>query len=103
MRAHARHHGADALADRRDLGIGADLVVLDEVEPGGAQLADQRAGLARAHADIRLDDGAEQRTAVHAGERARSGDALARHRESFAIVGRQRSDISLTPVASPRS
>ena len=90
MRAHARHHGADALADRRHHGIGADLVVLDEVEPGGAKLADEFAGLLGAHADIRLDDGAEQRAAVHVGERARARDALTRHRERAPVVRRQR-------------
>ena len=39
MRAHARHHGTDTLADRGPDGVRVDLIVLDEIESGGAQLA----------------------------------------------------------------
>ncbi len=90
MAPHRAHHGADALGDRRMLWVGAALVVLDEVDAGAAQIADQRGGLVRRQADIRLDDGSDQRPFCDAARGAGPGDALTRPLEAIAETLRDR-------------
>ena len=69
------HHRAGALLERAGRAVALQLVVLDEVEPGGGELGDQRGGRLGVEADRRLDDGADQRPALDAGERAGAGNA----------------------------
>ena len=87
--AHPVHHRRHALGQRGVDRVGADLVVLDEVEPGGAERADQLAGLLRRQAEVRLDDGADQRPALHPGQPPGAGHAVPRRVEALAVRGGQ--------------
>ena len=105
MRAHRGHHGADALGQRRVLGVGAALVVLDEVDAGRAQL---RRPARRSRSALRPTLGLmivpTSGPPAHAGRAARAGDAVARALE--AARGRRRGSSSASsrrPVVSPRS
>ena len=83
--AHAAHDGFDAVGQRCVDRVGADLVVLDEVHAGGAQATGEFAGFLGGQAHIGLDDGADQRTAVHTGQRPGAGDALGGQVELLAV------------------
>ena len=58
------HDGADALVERADRAVRLQLVVLDEIDAGRAELGDERRRLLGVEADARLDDGADQRAAL---------------------------------------
>ena len=88
--AHTRHHLADALGERRVHRVRADLVVLDEIDAGIAQLADELAGGGGGEADVRLDDGAQQRAVGDPGRATRAGDAVRWPREHRAVIGGER-------------
>ncbi|MCE3250816.1 MAG: hypothetical protein K0R41_4641 [Geminicoccaceae bacterium] len=75
-----RHHRLDALREGAVGRIAHEFVVLDEVDAALHELVDEFRGLRRGEPDARLDDGADQRPAVDAGERARAGDAELRAR-----------------------
>ena len=83
--AHAAHHGFDAVGQRCVNRVGADLVVLDEVHPGGAQAACQVAGLFGRQTHVGFDDGADQRAPLHTRQRAGAADAVAGHVELRAV------------------
>ena len=68
---HAQH-GGHALIERAVRTVGLQLVVLDEVDAGFGEHLYLRSGLLRRHADTGLDDGADHRTPINAGEPARS-------------------------------
>ena len=60
----AAHHRAGALVERAGRAVGLQLVVLDEVDAGVAELGDERRRRLGVEPDARLDDGADQRAAV---------------------------------------
>ena len=68
------HHGSYALVERAVRAVRLQLVVLDEVDPGLAEVLDHGGGRLGVEADARLDDGADQRPAVNVGEPARALD-----------------------------
>ena len=84
-----RHHRAHPLGQRRVGRVAVDLVVLDEVDAGGAERIDQLGGLLRRQPDARLDDGADQRPAMHAGHVARAGGAKRGAWELRRVIRRQ--------------
>ena len=65
----------DALLERRIGRAHQLLVVLDEIDAGLDQLADQFGRLVRTKAERRLDDRADDRPAIDAGEPAAAGNA----------------------------
>ena len=89
VRAEHRHHRLEPRVERRVGRVADQLVVLDEVDAGRAERIDQRGGLLRRQADARLDDGADQRPALHARLLARACDAEAGPAKPRAYVGRQ--------------
>ncbi len=64
-----------ALIERAVRAVALQLVILDEVDAGFGEHADLRRRGFGGHADARLDDGADERPAINAGEGARAGDA----------------------------
>ena len=84
------HDGRHPLGDRCMVGIGADLVILDEVDTGLAQCFHQIGNFAGAHTDIWLDDGAEDRAFIYAQLRPRSGNAHGRHQIARPVLLRDR-------------
>ena len=69
------HHGGDARFERAVRAVGLQLVILDEVDAGFGENAHLLGRCLGRHADGGLDDGADQRPAVDAGECARARDA----------------------------
>ena len=81
MRAHRRHDRRYAFGQRCMHGVGADLVVLDEVDARVAQARDERGRLVGAHAHVGFEDRANERALCHARGPARTFDAVAREFE----------------------
>ena len=101
--AHGGHHGGDAGREGRMGRIGADLVVLDEIEAGRAERADERGGLLRRQADIRLDDGADQRPLATPVSLRVPATPWRGSREPAPVVAGQRTTRASGRSSSPRS
>ena len=59
------HDGRDAVRDRGGCRIGADFIILDEINPGLAQLFDQIGNVMGTHADIGFNDRAKERPVMN--------------------------------------
>ena len=86
---HRLHHRLDPVGERRMRRIGHQLVVLHEVDSGERQRADEVGRLPRGEADARLDDRADDRPALHAGEPPRALDPELRTGELGGELRRQ--------------
>ncbi len=78
MIAQHAQNGGGALFEGTVRPVGLQFVVFDEVDPRLSQRAHLRSCLLRVHADARFDDGADERTLVHAREPASSRHAKLR-------------------------
>lgn len=79
------HDRSEALVEGRVDRIGGELVILDEVDAAGQQLVHQRRGLLGAEPDAGLDDGADERAAMHARLGASTCDTEARAGEALCV------------------
>jgi hypothetical protein len=84
-----RRHGLEPGVEGRVRRVGDQLVVLEEVDAGGAEIVYQRRRLRGGEADARLDDRADQRPARDAGEPPRAVDAELRVGEGRGVRLRQ--------------
>ena len=74
------HNRFDPPLERTVRPVRLQFVVLDEVDAGPAELADQRRRFLGTEADARLDDRADQRSSVDTGKPPRSSNAKPRSR-----------------------
>ena len=81
-----RHHSGQPGLETLVRRIGDQLVVLDEVDVGSAQVVHQGCRLAGAQADAGFDDRADQRPAVHSGQPSGATDTKGGSREGGCIA-----------------